>query len=50
MEERGVGHSVLVNGSLVLYEVEAGRDAGVYVCQAHNSAGLDELTSTIIIN
>ena len=50
LSERGVGHSVLVNGSLVLYAVEGGRDDGVYVCQAHNTAGLDQLNSTIIIN
>jgi hypothetical protein len=42
-------HSILANGTLLVYGVEATRDGGVYICTAQNKAGTDEIQSTIVI-
>ena len=47
--ERDATHSILANGTLLVYETESIRDGGVYTCKAYNSVGVVELRSSIQI-
>ena len=42
-------HSILANGTLLVYDMKKGRDGGVYICTARNMAGKDEIQSTLVI-
>ena len=48
--ERDDTHSILANGTLLVYETESGRDGGVYTCKAQNTVGVAELHSTVHIH
>ncbi len=45
--ERDGTHSLLANGTLLVYETESGRDGGVYTCRAQNSVGVAEQQSRL---
>ncbi len=47
--ERDSQHSVLSNGTLVVYGVHKGRNEGQYVCQGSNVAGMARVTILLVI-
>ncbi len=47
--EKDATHSILANGTLLVYKTKSGRDGGVYACSVYNSVGVVELRSTIHI-
>ena len=46
--ETDATHSILANGTLLVYEVEMARDGGVYLCTAHNEAGTDQNSAFLV--
>lgn len=47
--ERDGTHSLLANGTLLVYETESGHDGGVYTCRAQNSVGEAELRHLLFV-
>lgn len=47
--ERDHIHSILPNGTLLVYGTERGRDEGVYTCRANNTVGVTELRTLLFL-